>query len=439
MIEVYGGPSTPRHGLSRRTVLRVGSLALAGLVRPAAGQTRGNDRRRADGPAVIQVILDGGPSHLETYDPKPDAPSEFRGEFKAIATNLPGIRLGEHFPRQAQIVDKLAILRSLNHTTSDHSGGMHWVMTGYPSSDATPRSNERPSSGSIVARTLGARQPGMPAYVGVPRSPRFGQAAYLGAGFNPFTIEGDPNRSARVPNLDPPADLTLDRLDDRRELLRQLDRLDRRRDASGLMEGMDQFTAEAHAMVTGPAARRAFDLAQEPPATRDRYGRTSIGQSCLLARRLVEAGVTFVTVTDGGWDHHTQIMPQCQRQLPPLDAAIASLVEDLHERGLDRRVLLLVWGEFGRTPRINGSSGRDHWPGCMSALVAGGGLVTGQVVGASNPKGEAPADRPLRPEDLLRTVYRVLEIDPAADFPNDAGRPLAVLNHGQPIAELLRS
>jgi uncharacterized protein (DUF1501 family) len=205
-----------------------------------------------------------------------------------------------------------------------------------------------------------------------------------------------------------------------------------------MMEGMDRFTAEAYAMVTGPAARRAFDLSLEDPATRDRYGRTSIGQSCLLARRLVEAGVTFVTVSDGGWDHHTQIMTHCRRQLPPLDAAIASLVEDIHERGLDQRVLLVIWGEFGRTPRINGAGGRDHWPGCMSAVVAGGGLVTGQVVGASSGKGEAPTDRPLRPEDLLRTVYRVLGIDPAAEFPNDAGRPLAVLNHGQPIAELLR-
>ena len=437
MIEVFGRQQRMESGkpeVSRRTVLRAGSLALAGLAWPdllRAGPPNGKT-------ALIQVILDGGPSHLETYDPKPEAPAEFRGEFQAISTAVPGIAISELFPRQARVMDKLAIVRSLHHTTSDHSGGTHWVMTGYPSADATPRGNERPSSGSIAARVLGARQTGVPAYAGIPRAPRFGQASYLGPGFNPFSLDGDPAKSAKVPNLDPPEGLSLERLDDRRDLLAKLDRLDRRRDGSGMMQGMDRFTAEAYAMVTGPAARRAFDLGREDPATRDRYGRTSIGQSCLLARRLVEAGVTFVTVSDGGWDHHTQITTHCRKQLPPLDAAIASLIEDLHDRGLNERVLLVVWGEFGRTPRINGSGGRDHWPGCMSALVAGGRLVTGQVVGASNRKGEAPTDRPLRPEDLLRTVYQVLGIDPAAEFPNDAGRPLAVLNHGREIAELLR-
>ncbi|AGA30698.1 DUF1501 domain-containing protein [Singulisphaera acidiphila] len=440
MIEVFGEYETTCAGVSRRSVLRAGGLALAGLTGfdrlSRRASAKGFDRTKET--AVIQVILDGGPSQIETYDPKPNAPAEFRGEFQAIPTVVPGISLSELCPRQARVMDKLAILRSLHHTTSDHSGGTHWVMTGYPSSDATPRGNERPSSGSIAARMLGARRPGLPAYAGIPRAPRFGQAAYLGPGFNPFSLDGDPAATAKVPNLVPPEGLSLDRLDDRRDLLAKLDRIDRRRDASGMMEGMDRFTAEAYAMVTGPAARRAFDLSREEATTRDRYGRTSIGQACLLARRLVEAGVTFVTVTDGGWDHHTQVAPQCRKQLPPLDAAIASLVEDIHDRGLSQKVLLVVWGEFGRTPRVNGAGGRDHWPGCMSALVAGGGLVTGQAVGATNNKGEAPSDRPLRPEDLLRTVYHVLGIDPAAEFPNEAGRPLAVLNQGQPIAELLR-
>ncbi|WP_406693496.1 DUF1501 domain-containing protein [Singulisphaera sp. Ch08] len=440
MTEDFGGSGAACSVVSRRSVLRAGRLLVTGLAWPHVlrldASTKGLDRSNET--AVIQVILDGGPSQIETYDPKPSAPAEFRGEFRAIPTSVPGIYLSELFPRQARVMDKLAILRSLHHTTSDHSGGTHWVMTGYPSSDATPRGNERPSSGSIAARMLGARQPGLPAYAGIPRAPRFGQAAYLGPGFNPFSLDGDPAATGKVPNLAPPDGLSLDRLDDRRGLLAKLDRLDRRRDASGMMEGMDRFTAEAYAMVTGPAARRAFDLSREESKTRDRYGRTSIGQACLLARRLVEAGVTFVTVTDGAWDHHTQIATHCRKQLPPLDAAIASLVEDLHDRGLSQRVLLVVWGEFGRTPRVNGLGGRDHWPGCMSALVAGGGLVTGQAVGATNSKGESPSDRPLRPEDLLRTVYQVLGIDPAAEFPNEAGRPLAVLNHGQPIAELLQ-
>ncbi|WP_193378456.1 DUF1501 domain-containing protein, partial [Singulisphaera acidiphila] len=272
MIEVFGEYETTCAGVSRRSVLRAGGLALAGLTGfdrlSRRASAKGFDRTKET--AVIQVILDGGPSQIETYDPKPNAPAEFRGEFQAIPTVVPGISLSELCPRQARVMDKLAILRSLHHTTSDHSGGTHWVMTGYPSSDATPRGNERPSSGSIAARMLGARRPGLPAYAGIPRAPRFGQAAYLGPGFNPFSLDGDPAATAKVPNLVPPEGLSLDRLDDRRDLLAKLDRIDRRRDASGMMEGMDRFTAEAYAMVTGPAARRAFDLSREEATTRDR-------------------------------------------------------------------------------------------------------------------------------------------------------------------------
>jgi hypothetical protein len=406
------------------------------MVLPArlVGETTG-ERPRVK--AVIQVFLGGGPSHLDTYDPKPDAPVEFRGEFRPIATNVPGIAVSELFPRQARVMDKLAILRSLHHTSADHSGGTHWVMTGFASIDPTPRGNARPSVGSIVARTVGGPRPGVPSYVGIPEAPAFGQGAYLGPGFNPFSLGGDPAMGAKVRNLDLPDGLTLDRLDDRRDLLGKLDRINRRRDASGMMDGMDRFTADAYAMVTGPSARRAFDLSLEDPRTRDRYGRTGVGQGCLLARRLVEAGVTFVTVTNGGWDHHTELFAKCRRQLPPHDAALASLVEDLHERGLDREVLVLAWGEFGRTPRVNGSGGRDHWPGCMSAVVAGGAVTTGQVVGSTDRKGERPSERALRPEDVLRTVYAVLGVDPHQEFPNEAGRPLAILNQGRAIAELL--
>ncbi len=203
------------------------------------------------------------------------------------------------------------------------------------------------------------------------------------------------------------------------------------------MDGLDHFTEQAYEMVTGPAARKAFNLANEDPRLRDRYGRSPLGQSCLLARRLVESGVTFVTITDfDNWDHHGQIFTQCRKQLPKLDSAIPTLVDDLHQRGLADRVLLLVWGEFGRTPRIS-NGGRDHWPGAMSALLAGGGLKMGQVIGATNRKGEAPSERPVRPEDLLQTVYHVLGINPDHSFPNDSGRPMPVLNRGQVIEELL--
>ena len=442
MLDIFGEGSRTGDGVSRRGILRVGALGLGGLTLAdmlrIRERTSASDsgRRRAE-TSVIQVFLGGGPSHIDTYDPKPDAPAEFRGEFRPIVTKVPGVALCELFPRQARIMDRLAIVRGLHHTSADHDAGAHWVMTGFASTEPNPRGNDRPSVGAIAARVRGAARPGMPAYVAIPHAPPFGQAAYLGPGFNPFPIEGDLLGRAKVRDLDPPEGLTLERLDDRRGLLARLDRLDRRRDASEMLKGMDRFTAEAFAMITGTEARRAFDLSAEDPATRDRYGRTRIGQACLLARRLVEAGVTFVTIAEDGWDHHGQVFANCRRQLPPLDAALAALVEDLHDRGLADRVLVLAWGEFGRTPRINGSGGRDHWPGSMSALVAGGGLRMGQVIGATNRRAEHPVDRALRPEDLIRTVYEVLGIDCGREFLNDAGRPMAILNQGRPIAELL--
>jgi hypothetical protein len=277
----------------------------------------------------------------------------------------------------------------------------------------------------------------MPPYVALPRTPSFGGAAYLGAGYNPFSITGDPTQNVNVRNLKPPSGLTLDRLDDRRHLLESLDRIERERDGSGLMDGLDHFTEQAYEMVTGPSARKAFNLSGEDPRLRDRYGRSPLGQSCLLARRLVEAGVTFVTISDfDNWDHHTQIFTSCRSQVPKLDSAVSTLVDDLYQRGLADRVLVLVWGEFGRTPRIS-NGGRDHWPGAMSAVLAGGGLKMGQVIGATNRKGEAPSERPVRPEDLLQTVYHVVGVDPDHSFPNDSGRPMPVLNRGKVIEELL--
>jgi uncharacterized protein (DUF1501 family) len=443
MLDVFGG-GTGRvqcDGVSRRGFLRVGALGMAGLTmadvlraRARASSAQGGASRDT---AVIQVFLQGGPTHLETYDPKPDAPREIRGEFSAIPTKLPGVSLCELLPKHAAVMDKVALVRSLHHDTPDHLMGTHWMMTGFAPNTNFLRENDRPSVGSIVAKLRGSNAVGLPPYVGIPRSPQFGQASYLGAGYNPFTVDGDPGGDTRVRNLEPPDGLSLDRLEDRRTLLSDLDRIERARDASGLMEGIDHFTAQAYAMVTGPAARRAFDLAKEDPRLRDRYGRNPLGQSCLLARRLVEAGVTFVTITDfDNWDHHGSIFQACRRQLPKLDDAVSALVEDLFQRGLAERVLLIVWGEFGRTPRIT-NGGRDHWPGAMSALLAGGGLKMGQVVGATSRKGESPVERPVRPEDVLQTVYHVLGIDSQRDFPNDSGRPMPVLNRGGAIGELI--
>ncbi len=442
MFDVIGGRSGGRqcNGVNRRGFLRVGRLGLAGLtmadvlrLRAKAAAQGGSSRDTA----VIQIYLQGGPTHIDTYDPKPDAPREIRGEFAPIATKVPGVQLCELLPKHAQLLDKMTLIRSLHHDTPDHGLGTHWIMTGFQPNTSFLRTNDRPSVGSIVAKLRGSNAPGLPPYVGLPRPPQFGQAAYLGAGYNPFTVNGDPSGNVRVRNLEPPGSLTLDRLEDRHSLLDHLDRLDRARDASGLMDGIDHFTAQAYAMVTGPSARRAFDLDLEDPRWRDRYGRTPLGQSCLLARRLVEAGVTFVTITDfDNWDHHGGIFPACRRQLPRLDEAVSALVDDLHQRGLADRVLVLVWGEFGRTPRIT-NNGRDHWPGAMSALVAGGGLKMGQVIGATTRKGESPIERPVRPEDLLQTVYHVLGIDPLHDFPNESGRPMPVLNRGSAIGELI--
>lgn len=440
MLEIAG--SKHRRGMcdgvNRRGFLKAGALGLTGLTLADALRARAAAGSRAKETAVIQIMMQGGPSHIDTYDLKPDSPKEFRGEFKPIKTNVAGIEIGELLPRQARVMDKAAIVRSLYHDSSDHNVGSHWIMTGFASSQPFAFANERPSVGSLVSKLRGPNGPGVPPYVSIPGSGQYAQAAYLGPGYNPFGVNGNPSGEINVRDLKPPDGLTLDRLDDRRHLLATLDRLNREYDASGTMAGLDRFTVKAYEMITGPVARKAFDLGREDPRLRDRYGRTQIGQSCLLARRLVEAGVTFVTInTDSNWDHHGQVFQLCRQQLPPVDTAVASLVEDLHSRGLAERVLVLLWGEFGRSPRINGAAGREHWPNAMFAYLAGGGLKMGQVIGATNGKGESPAERPLRPEDVLQTVYHVLGIDPSASFLNESGRPMPVLNAGRPIEELI--
>ena len=435
-----GGPARSCDGVTRRGFLRAGALGLGGLTLARALESRA-DALAGGGPtnntAVIQVFLFGGPSHIDTFDPKPNAPREVRGELGAIQTAIPGVHFSELLPNLAGIADKLAIVRGLHHDTPDHNMGTHWAMTGFAPATNFLQTNDRPSAGAIAAKLRGPNAAGVPPYVGLPRAPFFGGASYLGSGYNPFAVNGDPNGEIRVPNLEPAGHLTLDRLADRRGLLAELDKIERARDGSGMMDGVDHFTAQAYEMVTGPAARRAFDLEREDPRLRDRYGRSALGQSLLLARRLVEAGVTFVTVTDfDNWDHHNALFASMRDQLPKLDAAVPALVEDLHARGLADRVLVLVWGEFGRTPRLTGG-GRDHWPGAMSALMAGGGLRTGQVIGATGLKGESPTERPTRPEDVLQTVYRVLDIDPLHEFPDETGRPRPVLDRGAVISELV--
>lgn len=444
-------------GLGISDILRLRSRASAS---DFASSGAGSDT------AVIQFWLGGGPSQFETFDPKPAAPAEYRGPYEAISTKLAGVKICEKLPRVASVLDRATIIRSVTHSTDGHFVGAHWCVTGYA---GTNNRASHPSNGSIASRFCGARKPGLPAYVLLSeqqtRNPEIGEVmgpGHLGAGHNPLTIFQDPfvNKFQQEPiatataSLKLADDVTFERLDDRQALLAYLDQIPRRIDASRMMDGMDHFQRAALQMITTSEARRAFDLNHEPDFVRDRYGNHRWGQSALLARRLVEAGVTFVTINTAPdslcWDWHLNIVndkrpvdgslgPSRGMDLsgPPLDQALSALVTDLYERGLDRKVLLVVWGEFGRTPRINATGGRDHWGAVMSILVSGGGLKMGQVIGATNRKGEIPSDRPVSPTDVLTMMYRHLGIDPHQQTLTSAGRPISILPDGQVIDELI--
>jgi len=416
--------------------------------------------------AVIQIWLGGGPSQFETFDPKPHAPEEIRGPYSTIGTKLPGVCFCDKMPKTAQVVDRAAIIRSVTHTTNGHFVGAHWCSTGYIGDTGKVT---HPSAGSIASRFRGPIRPGLPGYVLISheqtRNPVIGEVmgpGYLNVNHAPFTLFQDPFRDQFDPakirqataNLQLADDVTIERTRDRKSLLAGLDRLARDIDASGEIAGLDDFNRTALEMVTNGKARRAFDLTRESKKTREMYGSHRWGQMALLARRLVEAGVTFVTLNTAPdslcWDWHRNIVndnrpadgsdgPTRGMDIsgPPLDQMIYALVTDLYERGLDRKVLLVVWGEFGRTPRVNKTGGRDHWGALMSILMAGGGLKVGQVLGASNKKGEMPVDRPVSPTDVLATMYRHLGIDTTQHTVTREGRPIPILPDGEPIHELI--
>ena len=439
-------------------------LSLADILRQRAFAE--SNRRSTSDTAIIQVWLGGGPSQFETYDPKPEAPVEIRGPYSAIQTKLPGILFSEMMPRTAMALDRAAIIRTVRHTTNGHFVGAHWCSTGY--SGDLNRSTH-PSAGAIASRFRGAVNLGVPAYVLLSeeqtRNPEIATvmgAAHLGSQHAPFTIMQDPfekkfqqDKVVRAASsLKLADDLTLSRVSDRRSLLTGLDRFARQADATRAMDGIDSFTQTALDMLTSGAARRAFDLNEESPATRDRYGRHRWGQMGLLARRLVESGVTFVTLNTAPdslcWDWHRNIVndnrpadgsdgPSRGMDIsgPPLDQMLSTLITDLYERGLDRKVMLVVWGEFGRTPRVNPTGGRDHWGSLMSILMAGGGMKVGQVIGTSSSNGEVPTSRPVSPTDVLATMYRHLGIDLNRHTVTSAGRPIPLLPDGVPIGELL--
>jgi hypothetical protein len=443
--------------LRRREFLRLGTLALGGLGLSDLLAARAAARRTDPDTSVILFWMWGGPSQFETYDPKPDAPDAYRGPFRPISSPVPGLDLCELFPLQARLGERIALIRSLHHTMSAHNDGSIEVLTGKTPVRPDPTStalSDHPDFGMVASRLRGIRPDGMPRYVGIPRQPFMTRPNYLGVAHSAFAT-GDPSApDFRPPGLTLIAGVDGHRLDDRRGLLEQFDILRRGRERHDPGRG-DPFRESAFQMLTSPKVARAFDLSREDPRLRDRYGRHLWGQSCLLARRLAEAGSSVITIdalaptlSDRyfSWDDH--INPQTRWDLgdamryraPFMDQALSALIEDVYTRGLDRKVLIVAAGEFGRTPRLThaaGLIGRDHWPDAQSAMVSGGGLRMGQVIGATNRRGEYPAERPLTPQDLLATIYRHLGIDQRSEFRDFTNRPIPILHEGEPIRELI--
>jgi uncharacterized protein (DUF1501 family) len=459
---IMSGRLTPRRcrgPATRREFLQAGLLALGGLQLADVLAGRAAAAQESNDSSVILLYLHGGPSQLETYDLKPDAPIEYRSVFKPIASRVPGMSICEHFPLQAKIADKFSLVRSLHHTMNSHSDGGIEVLTGKTPAPPDPTStsvSSHPDLGSIASKMRGEHPDGLPRYVAIPNRLYMTRPAYLGLQHGAYDV-GDPS----LPGYAPPS-LRLatgvdgQRLDDRRGLRDQFDKLRAGLDISGQLDGMDRFHERAYSMLTSNRTARAFDLNREDPKLRDRYGRHHWGQSLLLARRLAEAGTAVITVyintpQNGpdytNWDDHIlnamrpgHFAGYMARRLPPFDQSLSALITDVFDRGLDQKIMILALGEFGRTPRLSKNAdgvGRDHWPDAMTALVSGGGLRMGQVVGATNAKAEYPVQRPLTPKDLLATVYRHLGIDQRHAFLDPSGRPIPILNEGEPIEELL--
>ena len=438
----------------RRSFLRAGALGATGLT--LAGLLRAETRAASTAgtpPSVIILWMRGGPSHIDMWDPKPDAPVEFRGEFGTLPTNVPGIILGDLLPMCGRVMDKWSIVRSLYHNDAGHSTGDQLCFTGYPANPSSPDENVYPSCGSIVAKQLGGQNPRLPAYVMIPKMVPGTGPAYLGVANKPFETLADPAADGpfRVPNFSLPDGVNVERLADRRGLLDGFDNMRRDVDAAGQMEAQDAFTQKAWDILTSPEARDAFDLDREPARVRERYGfmpafdphasnrcgAPAWSQRILLARRLVEAGVRLVTVDLRWWDTHVKGFESLKLGfLPRFDMAYSALIEDLEQRGLLSSTLVIAWGEFGRTPKVNADAGRDHYPNVFSAALAGGPVKGGRVVGSSDAKGAFPKANPKTPLDVLATLYHHLGVDVTAQYPNGTGRPISVLPEGKAIAEL---
>ena len=432
-------------GLTRRSCLQIGLGGLLGVGLGPLLRAQGATGKQESAPAAkacILVWLDGGPTHYETFDPKPQAPVEIRGEFGTTSTNVPGVHFSEKMERCAKIFDRCAVVRSIRHDQGNHGAGNHYMMTGAP-----PRIpvgcgafvSFHPSMGSVVSKEVGAPD-GLPAYFTMPSMSRSGGPNFLGANHAPFVVSNDPNRKGfRVRDVALPAGLETPRFKRRQALREQLDQLPRY-DAAAVADparSADEFYRQGFDLMASEPAQAAFAIDNEPGPTRTKFGRHPLGQRALLARRLVEAGVPFVTLYEGGWDHHTNLFPTLTKRLPTFDATIATLIEDLDERGMLDSTMVIVMGEFGRTPKINKDGGRDHWSNAMSVLMAGGGIPGGQVIGATDRQGYAAVENVLSPERLVSTVYAKLGVDPGQIYMTPDGRPVHLVSDDRTIPELM--
>ena len=429
-------------GVMRRDLLRIGGLTAFGLglgdlfrMQRAAGMEHQPNGRKQKAKSCILIWLDGGPSHLETFDLKPDAPAEVRGPLNSIATSIPGVRISECLPRTAAMLDRMAIIRSMTSPLGEHNFGTHYLMTGYKPTPVL----EYPSFGAVLAQVR-TQSNVLPPNIALPEF-RVGGGNLTGGGYlpsstRPFSVGSDPAKSDfKVRDLNFYKGLDLTRLDRRRQFVNALDNFGSPDEKSGNGAG-DPDLERAYRLLTSPDAKNAFKLSDEPQSVRRRYGHKSIGQCCLLARRLVERGVSFVTVNNRGWDTHNNMYTRLKEGftgakvsiglIPSLDLALSGLIQDLSDRRMLDETLIVVMGEFGRTPKLNTAGGRDHWPRVFSALLAGGGVQSGQVIGSSDSVGEGPKDRPVTPTDLAATIYTLLGVDPKHELHTKDGRPIRV-------------